>query len=536
MAQAETSSPDTTSTNRDSYDATASVDSESTRLLRSRLLAVACYFLASHIIFAVFEAISSGSVMHEIATSLAARAAVTALVIGVLLSPLVFSRHQLRAVECFLFGTEMLVVLVAQYLFNRQFVDQGGALGTVAYQKDGVFRVVALMLAYGVFIPNAPKITARVVLTMAISLIVCHGMVLQHALNTHALVNKIADSRNMIANALFLLLGASLAIIAAYILRGLRRDLGEARRLGQYQLFEKLGAGGMGEVYMAKHQLLKRPCALKLIHSDLQDNSIAVARFEREVQSAAMLSHPNTIEIFDYGHTDDGTFYYVMEYLPGLSLADLVWQAGPMPPGRAVYIMRQVCGSLAEAHRMGLVHRDLKPANIFVAVLGGQCDVAKVLDFGLVKQQSPADGRQLTVEFTVSGTPMYMSPEQAVGTREIDGRADLYSLGAILYFMLTGAPPFDRENPMALMVAHASEPVRPPSQIRSDVPADLEAIILRCLAKDPKERFPDTRALAEALAACGCASNWDEECAEQWWLAQAAAQPSEVDLARTAPA
>ena len=202
-----------------------------------------------------------------------------------------------------------------------------------------------------------------------------------------------------------------------YVLNDLRRDLHQAKKLGQYQLGEKLGEGGMGEVYMAEHQLLKRPCALKLIKPDVNTNPIALARFEREVQSAAMLSHPNTIEIFDYGHTDDGTFYYVMEYLPGLSLSDLVRQFGPMEPGRVVYLMRQVCGALGEAHRFGLVHRDLKPANILVAILGGKCDVAKVLDFGLVKLTAAPDAPQLTADYTVSGTPQYMSPEQATATR-----------------------------------------------------------------------------------------------------------------------
>jgi len=169
-----------------------------------------------------------------------------------------------------------------------------------------------------------------------------------------------------------------MAIFTAHVLHGLRRELQAVRSLGQYRLLEKLGEGGMGAVYLAEHQLLKRPCALKLISPDLKNNSIALARFEREVRSAAMLSHPNTIEIYDYGRAADGTFYFVMEYLPGLSLADLVREAGPLSPGRVVYLMRQVCGSLAEAHRMGLVHRDLKPANILVAILGGECDVSKV--------------------------------------------------------------------------------------------------------------------------------------------------------------
>jgi serine/threonine-protein kinase len=369
---------------------------------------------------------------------------------------------------------------------------------------------------------------------MAASLIIVHGMVLNYQLKMETIVDDMTDAQNAVSNALFLLIGAGVATFSAYTLRGLRREVYNARRLGQYQLFDKLGGGGMGEVYLAEHQLLKRPCALKLIRPDMERDPVAMARFEREVQSAAMLSHPNTIEIFDYGHTEDGTFYYVMEYLPGLTVSDLVRQTGPMSPGRAVFIMRQVCGSLAEAHRKGLVHRDLKPANIFVAVLGGQCDVAKVLDFGVVKQQQPTDGRQLTVMYTVSGTPLYMSPEQAMASPDLDGRSDLYSLGAILYFMLTGTPPFDGATPIAVMLAHASEPVKPPTQIRADIPADLEAVVLRCLAKKAADRFTDTLALAAALDACRCAADWNQAQAEAWWLEHAAAQAPSVETSQTA--
>ena len=505
--------------------ASAGVGDEATRLLRSRLLAAAGCLFVFNLILVILSA-TPDSQLRLGAGSLALRAVITFLVCSLLLSRRPLGYRQLRGIEVLLFGSELVLQLAAQYRFNIQFVDQGDLIATLLLQKNGTMRLMLLMLIYGIFIPNPPKITAGVVLSMAMSLIVCHALVLHHAVTASVLVDKMADRQNAIANALTLLLGAGLAVFSAYTLRGLRRELRNARRLGQYQLFEQIGAGGMGEVYLAEHQLLKRPCALKLIHADLRENAVAMARFEREVQSAAMLSHPNTIEIFDYGRAEDGAFYYVMEYLPGLSVHELVRQAGPMPPGRAVYLMRQVCGSLAEAHRAGLVHRDLKPGNIFVAVLGGQCDVAKVLDFGLVKQQQPADGLQLTAQYTVSGTPTYMSPEQAVGRADVDGRADLYALGAILYFMLTGEPPFTRDTPMALMIAHATEPVRPPSEILPALPADLEAVVLRCLAKQPADRFPDARSLAAALAACACASEWDQARAEQWWQAHAAAKTS----------
>ncbi len=217
------------------------------------------------------------------------------------------------------------------------------------------------------------------------------------------------------------------------------------------------------------------------------------------MQSAARLSHPNTIEIYDYGHTGDGTFYYVMEYLQGLSLSELVHRDGPLPPGRVIYIFRQVCAGLAEAHGLGLVHRDLKPANVFLAVRGGESDVAKVLDFGLVKLTRDPGAAELSSDMTVSGTPMYMAPEQAVGDRSLDARADIYALGAMMYYALSGQAPFTGETAFAIMMAHARDPVVPLSEIHPGVPPDLEQVVLRCLAKKPADRFPNVRALGDAL-------------------------------------
>jgi serine/threonine-protein kinase len=281
----------------------------------------------------------------------------------------------------------------------------------------------------------------------------------------------------------------------------------------------------MGEVYLAEHALLKRPCALKLIKPEAGADPIALARFEREVQSAARLAHPNTIEIYDYGHTDDGTFYYVMEYLQGLSLSELVRQAGPLPPGRVIYVFRQVCAGLAEAHGLGLVHRDLKPANVFVAVRGGESDVAKVLDFGLVKLTKDPGAAALTGEMTVSGTPLYMAPEQTTADRALDARADIYALGAMMYYALTGQPPFTGDSAFAVMMAHARDPVVPPSQVRPGVPEDLERVVLLCLAKKPGERYRNVKALGEALAACTAATDWDAEKADRWWADKVQAIP-----------
>src|SRR5262249_55129696 len=194
------------------------------------------------------------------------------------------------------------------------------------------------------------------------------------------------------------------------------------------------------------HRLLKRPCALKLIRPDSVADPRSVLRFEREVRLTARLSHPNTVEIYDYGRTEDGTYYYVMEYLPGLNLTELVQRHGPLPPGRVVYLLRQVCGSLREAHAAGLIHRDIKPSNIFASRRGGVDDVAKLLDFGLVLPLAQLDATPLSGEGRVLGTPLFLSPEQAKGDGELDGRSDLYALGAVAYYLLTGHPPFDEEN------------------------------------------------------------------------------------------
>jgi serine/threonine-protein kinase len=311
------------------------------------------------------------------------------------------------------------------------------------------------------------------------------------------------------------------ATYGTYVIGNLRQEAFVARQLGQYRLCRLIGAGGMGEVYLAEHQMMKRPVAIKLIRPGKSADPQALARFEREVRATAKLSHWNTIEIFDYGRTEDGTFYYVMEYLPGLSLADLVDKHGPLPPARAVHLLMQTCDALAEAHRNGLVHRDIKPGNIFSAQRGGIHDVAKLLDFGLAKPVSPdtAPPVQLTQEGAITGSPLYMSPEQALGDSEPDGRSDIYSLGAVAYYVLSGSPPFGGEKAIRIILAHAHEEVVPPSRLRGDIPADLEQIVLRCLAKNPADRYQDVLALRQALSECSVAGSWSHGDAAKWWQA-----------------
>jgi serine/threonine-protein kinase len=311
---------------------------------------------------------------------------------------------------------------------------------------------------------------------------------------------------------------AAIATYGAHRIEVLRQEILATRRLGQYQLKQCLGTGGMGEVYLAEHLLLRRPCAIKLIRPERAGNLTNLARFEREVQVTATLTHPNTIEIFDYGHADDGTFYYVMEYLPGLSLDQLVGRHGPLPPERVVHLLTQVCGALREAHAVGLIHRDIKPGNILVCERGGHHDVAKLLDFGLAQTHGLERGEQkLTQEGAIAGTPAFMSPEQAAGRADLDVGSDIYSLGAVAYFLLTGHPPFVRQTAVHTLAAHIYESPASPSR-EADVPADLEAVVLRCLQKDAAGRFPDAESLERALAQCGCAGRWTHEQAAQWWL------------------
>ncbi len=394
----------------------ASLAGETHSLRRSRLAAAALFLALTFAVVLVWRLFSfgvEGTAWVTMATG-GLRFAIAATVAGLLMSRVPLSRGQVLAAEYLLFGSFTLLMAVSQYVVNLDLLSHGDVAGVISFVKNGVSATVILMIIYGMFIPNDPTSTAKVVLTMALVLVITLVLVMERP-EAEAMVEPMHTTEHSGSNILLLMIGAALAIYGSYVLNGLRTELHEARKFGQYRLVRKLGEGGMGEVYLAEHQLLKRPCALKLIKPEAGTDPIALARFEREVQSAARLSHPNTIEIFDYGHTGDGTFYYVMEYLRGLSLADLVRQNGPLPPGRVIYLFRQVCAGLAEAHSLGLVHRDLKPANVFVAVRGGETDVAKVLDFGLVKLTRDPGAVELSSEMTVSGTPMYMAPEQAVG-------------------------------------------------------------------------------------------------------------------------
>jgi serine/threonine-protein kinase len=330
-------------------------------------------------------------------------------------------------------------------------------------------------------------------------------------------------------------ISVALTAVASRVLYGLRRQVQDAESLGQYTLVERLGEGGMGVVYRAQHALLRRPTAVKLIRSDRR--SEGAARFEREVQLMAELTHPNTVAVFDYGRTDDGVFYYAMEYLEGIDLEDLVSLGGAQEPRRVIHILRQVCGSLAEAHQRGLVHRDVKPANLFLCRNRSEPDMVKVLDFGLVKDAETKEP-PLSAANTVLGTPLYMAPEAIVGAEKVDSRSDLYSLGAVAYTLLTGTPVFQGSTALEVCALHLHSPPEAPSQrVGHALPTDLEALVLSCLAKAPSERPKSALALRDALDACADAGAWTASDAASWWTAHDArigARRSGVHVSGTA--
>jgi serine/threonine-protein kinase len=442
---------------------------------------------------------------------------ILAAVIFVLFSKWELSLRQLRSIEVGIFALISVYLGYYEYVLVLMKANAGNPVFELAAVKSCVLYFFAVILLYGTFIPNTWQRAARVIIPLALAPFIVTGILRLSSSAVSAIADQVANFEQISDNIIMMTLGAVASLYGTHIINTLRVEAFKARQMGQYHLKERLGAGGMGEVYLAEHSLLKRPCAIKLIRPSSQDDPTAIARFEREVRTTARLSHWNTVNIYDYGHTDDGTFYYVMEYLPGLSLAELVQQHGPLPAARAIHLLRQTCRALHEAHTAGLVHRDIKPANIFAARLGGVCDVAKLLDFGLVRHTAEDSGRENSPAGSFSGSPLYMPPEQVTAGNESDVRSDIYSLGATAYYLLTGRAPFHGSTIVEVMLAHARTPVVPLSQVRPGVPADLEQIVVKCLAKQPADRFPDAQSLEQALAGCRDANGWTDADAERWW-------------------
>lgn len=334
----------------------------------------------------------------------------------------------------------------------------------------------------------------------------------------------------MVYIALWCVAAVIISTLASRVIFGLRREVAQARRFGQYILEEKIGAGGMGSVYRARHALLRRPTAVKLLPPD-RAGEMNLSRFEREVHETSRLTHPNTVAVYDFGRTEDGIFYYAMEYLEGLDLERLVSVDGPQAPERVVHILLQVCGALTEAHAAGLVHRDIKPANIILCERGGVPDVAKVVDFGLVKDLASADPK-LSQADSILGTPLYIAPESLESPDRVDARSDLYSLGGVAYYLLTGAPMFEGSL-VQVFGKHLHEaPIPPSERLGSPLPRDLEKLVLACLEKDPERRPQSAEDFADALRACNVAP-WSIAEARSWWRLHGSDVAASGDRLRT---
>jgi serine/threonine-protein kinase len=384
--------------------------------------------------------------------------------------------------------------------------------------------ICLLVLLFPMIVPNTPRKTL-------IASLLAASMDPLGILIAHWLGLPIPSATAVVWNSIPNYLCAVLAVIPSVIITRLGREVHQARELGSYRLVELIGRGGMGEVWRATHRMLARPAAVKLISPDIlgaPDSPVArtvIRRFRREAEAASMLESPHTIRLYDFGETRAGTFYFAMELLDGLDLETLVLRYGPLPAERTVQLLRQVCHSLGEAHARGLIHRDVKPANIYVCRLGREYDFVKVLDFGLVTHdpdRSVLETAASALEPVVTGTPAYMAPEVVNGA-SVDRRADLYALGCVAYWLLTGTLVFEAGTPLRMLMRHLQDRPVPPSERAAPVPHDLERLILRCLEKRPDDRPASADEILAELDRMTTGPSWDQERARTWWCANVAA-------------
>ena len=418
------------------------------------------------------------------------------------------------------------------------------AIDAIATSLVALLNACLVFVAFPGDLPGLPFARALLLLSLGLvfrAVVVPSSprrtLVLGVLASTFAVSTSLGSSRGGVAAALTALLGlgaVAISTVASRSLHGLRQQVREASQLGQYTLIEKIGEGGMGAVYRARHAMLRRPTAVKLLPPG-EAGAERLQRFEREVQMTSRLTHPNTVAIFDYGRTADGVFYYAMEYLEGVNLDDLARHDGPQPAGRVVHVLRQIAGSLAEAHEVGLIHRDVKPANvILVALRGGAPDVAKVVDFGLVKDLDQAT--DLSRDDEIAGTPLYLAPEAITSPGRVGARSDLYSLGCVGYYLLTGRPVFEGRNLVEVCGHHLhTRPVPPAERLGQPVPEGLSALLLACLEKDPSRRPSFAGAFLAALDAIEDVPPWTTEDARTWWSERGAEVVARVRSLAKAP-
>lgn len=512
--EASPSSPHASPARRLVLDSSSPGIANETRSLLQRRLRITCVVLLA--VFGLFVArgflVPFPTGIRTLHVGLMAGLAIGIFALGSRTLPL----SALRWIETAIFGSVQSYLLATEIVRMRIAVDAGSDVLAMLAVKGTILFTLVLMAIYGMFIPNRWQRSAPMIIFLAVSPI---GAVLAMRLvweDFARLATELATIEQITENVLVLFTAAVCTIVGTHVIDRLRGEVFEAKRLGQYRLQQKIGAGGMGEVYRAEHQLLARPCAIKVIRPDRALEAEAIKRFESEVQAAARLTHWNTVEVYDYGRTDDGVFFYVMELIEGASFEDLVRRHGPLPPERVIFLALQVCDALAEAAECGMVHRDIKPSNLFAAIRGGRYDVAKLTDFGLAMTVDSTEITGRGLETRITGSPLFLSPEQANGVRP-DTRSDLYSLGAVLYFLLAGQPPFPATTAVQAILAHAQEPAPPLQQVAPKVPGDLAAVVMRTLEKRAEDRFPNPRALQAALSACQCARGWSYAKAEAWW-------------------
>jgi len=416
-------------------------------------------------------------------------------------------------------GVGLVLTSICLVIMGAHLPAAAGAATTTAYSLS--FGLIAR----AIFVPSTARHTTWLGLAIGIPLVIAVYLnfltVDLDVWNSHGFFRKI-EQEHVLARSQAIQIGFAwalttlLAAWATRVIYGLRKDVRDAKKLGQYLIEEKLGEGGMGTVYRAQHGLLKRPTAIKLLGPD-RNAPDDIDRFRREVQMTARLKHPNTVTIYDYGRTDDGTFYYAMELLEGVTLLEVVQAQGPLPQSRVIHIMRQCAMALHEAHQMGLVHRDIKPNNIMMTQQGGVHDVTKVLDFGLVKGVGPDADTTKTWTEAIIGTPRFMSPEQILDPPSVDARSDLYALGAVGYYLLAGRFVFEGTSAIEICAQHLSAVPEPPSTVADlDVHPELERIVMQCLEKKRDDRPQSGAELAECLGALPI-HRWTQRAAAHWW-------------------
>jgi serine/threonine-protein kinase len=390
------------------------------------------------------------------------------------------------------------------------------------------YALALVLFARAVYIPSTWQQTLWLCCSVGVGIVVTTFVVYSSNLSAQDSMVGRAGTTSAPARAAFFMavvigvwwtLTTLVCVAASRVIYGLRKQAADIRKLGQYTLERRLGEGGMGLVYQASHAMLRRPTAVKLLTPE-KTSERASARFEREVQQTARLSHPNTVTVYDYGRTPDGVFYYAMELIDGANLGDIVELTGAQPPARVVHILADAAAALAEAHDAGLTHRDVKPANIMLCTQGGIPDTVKVLDFGLVKELSQDSALvSVTSAATITGTPQYMSPEAIAEPESVDERSDLYALGAVGYYLLTGKHVFEARSVVEVCGAHLhSTPVAPSERLGAPIPPELEALVTMCLEKDRAMRPQSAVAFRDALLACSDVGTWTTESAREWWV------------------